>query len=69
MAYLHDLVVAPEVNPESSSYKMEQSLLKGELARVNNFALLSENPSYSEIELREVLEHYALNLYNNDYIK
>lgn len=69
MAYLHDLVVAPELNPESCSYKMEQSLLKGELARVNNFALLSENPSYSEIELREVLEHYALNLYNNDYIK
>ena len=69
MAYIHDLVVAPELNPESCSYKMEQSLLKGELARVNNFALLSENPSYSEIELREVLEHYALNLYNNDYIK
>lgn len=62
MAELHDLVVAPEVNPYSDCYKMEQSLLKGELARVTNFAKLSENPSYSEMELREVLDHYALTL-------
>ena len=48
---------------------MEQSLLKGELVRVNNFALLSENPSFSEMELREVLDHYVLNLYNNDHKK
>ena len=62
MAELHDLVVIPEINPYSDSYRMEQSLLRGELARVNNFALLSENPSYSELELREVLDHYALTL-------
>ena len=48
---------------------MEQSLLKGELARINNFALLSENPSFSEMELREVLDYYGLNLYNNNHIK
>ncbi len=65
MAELHDLVVVPEVNPHSDSYRMEQSLLRGELARVNNFANLSENPSFSELELREVLDHYALNLSNN----
>lgn len=69
MAELHDLVVVPEVSINSNSYRMEQSLLRGELARVNNFALLSENPSYSEIELREVLNHYGLNLYNNDHIQ
>ena len=69
MAELHDLVVVPEVSPNSNSYRMEQSLLRGELARVNNFALLSENPSYSEMELRGVLDHYALNLYNNDHIQ
>ena len=68
MAELHDLVVVPEVSPNSSSYRMEQSLLRGELLRVNNFALLSENPSYSEIELREVMDHYGLNLYNNNHI-
>ena len=69
MAELHDLVVGPEVSPNSNSYRMEQSLLRGELARVNNFALLSENPSYSEMELRGVLDHYGLNLYNNDHIQ
>ena len=69
MAELHDLVVIPEVTPNSNSFRMEQSLLKGELARVNNFALLSENPSFSEMELREVLDHYGLNLYNNDHIQ
>ncbi len=66
MAELHDLVVVPEVNPYSVSYRMEQSLLRGELARVNNFANLSENPSFSEMELREVLDHYGLNLSNNN---
>ena len=69
MAELHDLVVVPEVSPNSNSYRMEQSLLRGELARVNNFALLSENPCYSEMELRGVLDHYGLNLYNNDHIQ
>jgi superfamily II DNA or RNA helicase len=62
MAELHDLVVLPEVNPYSDSYRMEQALVRGELQRVKNFANLSENPSYSEIELREVLDHYALTI-------
>ena len=62
LAELHDLVVAPEIDPYSDSYRMEQSLLRGELARVSNFANLSENPSFSEIELREVLDHYALTI-------
>lgn len=69
MAVLHDLVVAPEINPNSRSYRMERAMLKSELIRVKNFALLSENPSYSELELRDVMEHYGLNLYNNDNIQ
>ena len=68
MAILHDLIVVPEVMPGSNSYRMEQSLIKGELSRVNNFALLSENPSCAELELREVLDYYGLNLYNNNHI-
>lgn len=68
MAEIHDLVVAPEVSATSSSYKMEQSLLKGELMRVKNFSMLSENPSYSQMELKSVMEHYGLNMYNNDHI-
>ena len=65
MAELHDLVVVPEVNPYSDSYRMEQSLLRGELMRVINFSSLAVNPSYSEMELREVLDHYGLNLTKN----
>ena len=68
MAELHDLVVVPELNPNSNSFRMEQSLLRGELMRVNNFALLSEHPSYSEMELRDVMNHYGLNLYNNNHL-
>lgn len=36
IAVLHDLVVAPEINPNSSSYRMERAMLKSELIRVNN---------------------------------
>lgn len=68
IAELHDLVVIPTINSNSSSYRMEQSLLKNELLRVNNFALLSENPSYSEQELHDIMNHYGLNLYNNNHI-
>ena len=68
MAEIHDLVVAPEVSTTSSGYKMEQALLKNELLRVKNFSILSENQSYSQMELKSVMEHYGLNLYNNDHI-
>lgn len=61
-AILHDLVVVPEVGMSFNSYRMERSLLKGELMRVKNFADLSENPSYSEIELRSALDYYGLSL-------
>ena len=68
MAEIHDLVVAPEVNPGSDSFRMERALLKGELMRVKNFSLLSENPSFSQMELKSVMEHYGMNMYNNDHI-
>lgn len=68
VAILHDLVVIPKVNTTCGSFKMEQSLLKAELLRVKNFSLLSENPSYSQMELQDVMHHYGLNLYNNNHI-
>lgn len=61
-AILHDLVVVPEVGISSHTYRMERSLLKSELMRVKNFADLSENPSYSEMELRSALDYYGLSL-------
>lgn len=68
MAVLHDLVVIPEVGSACDSFKMEQVLLRNELIRVKNFSMLSENPSFSEIELGPVMRHYGLNLYNNDHV-
>ena len=67
-AYIHDLVVIPEVGTNCSSYKMERSLLKSELERVRDFAMLSENSTYAQLELRSVMHYYGLNLYNNDHI-
>lgn len=65
-AYIHDLVVIPEVNPNSDNYTMERSMLKKELERVNNFALLSENSSYTLDVLLDTMNHYNLNLYHNE---
>ena len=65
-AYIHDLVVIPEINPNSVSYKMERSMLKKELERVNNFALLSENSSHTTNVLLDTMNYYNLNLYKNE---
>lgn len=65
-AYIHDLVVIPEINPNSDNYNMERSLLKKELERVNNFASLSENSSHTLDVLLDTMNYYNLNLYNND---
>lgn len=65
-AYIHDLVVIPEINPNSESYRMERSMLKKELERVNNFALLSENSSHTINTLLDTMNYYNLNLYNNE---
>jgi superfamily II DNA or RNA helicase len=65
-AYIHDLVVVPEINANSESYKMERSMLKKELERVNNFAQLSENSSHTINVLLDTMNHYNLNLYKNE---
>lgn len=64
-AYLHDLVVAPKVNVGTESYKLEKALLKSELLRVSDFAILSENPSYAQDELNDIMTYYGLNLFEN----
>ena len=65
-AYIHDLVVIPEINSSSESYNMERSLIKKELERVNNFSLLSENSSHTINLLLDTMNYYNLNLYNNE---
>lgn len=65
-AYIHDLVVISEINPNSESYNLERSMLKKELERVNNFALLSENSSHTINVLLDTMNYYNLNLYQNE---
>ena len=65
-ASIHDLVVIPKINANSDSYNMERSLLKKELERVKNFALLSENSSHTVNTLLDTMNYYNLNLYNNE---
>lgn len=62
-AYIHDLIVAPEIEYSSSSYNMERCLLGGELRRVRDFALLSENADASITELENILDYYKLSIF------
>jgi superfamily II DNA or RNA helicase len=63
MAVIHDLVVVPKIDPTMELYNLERNLLAGELRRVNNFALLSENVADTSRELDPVLDHYNLSLF------
>lgn len=63
MAIIHDLVVAPEISRGQENYNMERSLLKGELKRVRDFAVLSENADFAYTELEEILTYYNLPLF------
>lgn len=66
LAEIHDLVVVPflERNPRSDeTHAMEKSLVKKELERVVHFAFLSLNPYQSIEVLKDVCEHYELDLF------
>ena len=63
LAIIHDLVVAPEISLSMENYNMERSLLRGELNRVRDFAVLSENADFAYTELEEVLSYYNLPLF------
>ena len=65
-AIIHDLVVAPMVNSNSAAFTVERNLLRSELKRVKDFAKLSENPTTTLMELTPVMNHYNLNLYEDN---
>lgn len=62
-ATIHDLIVMPEVNPDSDSYRMEKNMVRSELSRVKNFAMLSRNLDYTVQALEEVLDYYKLSIF------
>lgn len=63
-AVIHDLIVIPDNVFDEECYELEKSLVKSELKRVRDFALLSENLNDTDKELVEVLNHYNLSLFN-----
>jgi superfamily II DNA or RNA helicase len=63
-ATIHDLIVVPDNCFDSECYDLERNLVKSELLRVRNFAVLSENLNDTDNELEEVLNHYNLSLFN-----
>lgn len=63
IAIIHDLVVAPKVNSAQDNYNMERSLIKSELKRVRDFAVLSENADFAYNELNEILSYYNISLF------
>ena len=63
IAIIHDLVVTPEVNSAQENYNMERSLIRSELKRVRDFAVLSENADFAYNELNEILSHYNISLF------
>lgn len=64
MAVIHDLVVVPDNCFKGESFELEKSLVVSELKRVRDFALLSENLFDTDNELRDVLNHYNLSIFN-----
>lgn len=63
-AVIHDLIVIPDNVFDEECYELEKSIVKSELKRVRDFALLSENLNDTDNELEEVLNHYNLSLFN-----
>ncbi len=65
LAIIHDLVVVPEVNRLTESYNLEKNMIRTELNRVRNFALLSENSNDTLKELDDIFNYYNLSLFKN----
>lgn len=64
-AIIHDLVAVPEIMEGDDNYRMERSLLAGEIRRVRNFALLSMNAHDAINELDSVLDYYNISIFDN----
>ena len=63
LAIIHDLVVVPEAENDET-FEMEKNLIKKELERVVNFSNLSSNKPDSYNNLKEILDHYNINLFD-----
>lgn len=64
-AVIHDLVVVPNIDNDAT-FEMEKNMIKKELERVVDFSNLAINKIDTYNELRPILNHYNLNLYDTD---
>lgn len=64
VSVIHDLVVVPDNCFSEESFELEKNLVAGELKRVRDFAMLSENLFDTDRELHDVLNHYNLSIFN-----
>lgn len=65
MACIHDLVVIPLIDSGEGNYNVERNLVRNELKRVCDFAMLSENMITAYNTLQRVTQHYELSLFEN----
>lgn len=63
-ATIHDLVVVPDGDLPEECFSLEKSLVEGEIKRVRDFALLSENCHETLHELDEILTRYNISIFN-----
>lgn len=63
-AIIHDLIVIPDNVFDEECFSLERKLVESELKRVRDFAMLSENLIDTDVELRDVLNHYNLSIFN-----
>lgn len=64
-AHIYDMIVVPNFHSSFDSkefFKMEKSLVRGELARVAYFADLATNTHSAKEDLQELADYYELNL-------
>lgn len=64
-AHIYDMIVVPNFHSSFYSkefFKMEKSLVRGELARVAYFADLATNTHSAKEDLQELADYYELNL-------
>ena len=73
MATIYDLVVVPKINMNNehdnfeSYYNVNRKLLKKEVKRVYDFSYLALNSTYTDDLLKEYLDYFELNLYEDEY--
>ena len=73
MATIYDLVVVPTINMDNehdnfeSYYNVNRKLLNKEVKRVYDFSCLALNSTYTDDLLKEYLDYFELNLYEDEY--